>query len=140
MRKSLFLLVALVLFVVSGAFAQSRTVTGQVTSSEDGGGIPGVSVVVKGTTKGTQTNAEGEYRLEGVSGNETLVFSFVGFDSREEIVGSRSIINLVLSPSESALDELIVVGYGVQTRQEFTGSASTIKGTSIAERPVQSFA
>lgn len=139
MKKNVLLLLAVLFFGLGASFAQSRTVTGTVTSSEDGSSLPGVSVMVKGTTRGTQTNADGKYRLENVSETETLVFSFVGFSAKEEILGSRSVVNVVLTPAEGVLDELVVVGYGTQRRQEFTGSASTIKGSTIAERPVQSF-
>lgn len=140
MKKNVLLLLAMLFFCLGASYAQSRTVTGTVTSVDDGSTLPGVSVMVKGTTKGTQTDADGKFRLDGVSGTETLIFSFVGFNSKEEAVGNRSIINVAIGASEGALDELVVVGYGTQRRQEFTGSASTIKGSTIAERPVQSFA
>ncbi|WP_367915756.1 SusC/RagA family TonB-linked outer membrane protein [Leadbetterella sp. DM7] len=139
MKKNVLLLLSVLLWGISSSFAQSKAVTGQITSAEDGSSLPGVSVMVKGSTKGTQTNADGKYRLENVSSGDILVFTFVGFNPVEETVGSRSIINLALSASESMLDQLVVVGYGTQKRQEFTGSASTIKGSTIAERPVQSF-
>jgi TonB-linked SusC/RagA family outer membrane protein len=139
MKKNVLLLFAMLFFCFGASYAQSRTVTGTVTSADDGSTLPGVSIMVKGTTKGTQTDADGKFRLEGVSGTETLIFSFVGFNSKEEVVGNRSIINIALAASEGALEELVVVGYGAQKRQEFTGSASTIKGSTIAERPVQSF-
>jgi TonB-linked SusC/RagA family outer membrane protein len=139
MKKNVLLLLAMLLFNLGATYAQTRTVSGTVTSVDDGSTLPGVSVMVKGTTKGTQTDIDGKFRLEGVSGSETLVFSFVGFNSKEEAIGNRSIINVTLGASEAALEELVVVGYGTQRRQEFTGSASTIKGSTIAERPVQSF-
>jgi len=139
MKKNVLLLLSVLLWGISSSFAQSKAVTGQITSAEDGSSLPGVSVMVKGSTKGTQTDASGKYRLENVSSGDILVFSFIGFNTVEETVGSRSIINLVLQPSESMLEQLVVVGYGTQKRQEFTGSASSIKGSTIAERPVQSF-
>lgn len=126
MKKNVLLLLAMLLFGLGASYAQSRTVTGTVTSSEDGSPLPGVSVMIKGTARGAQTGADGTYRLEGLSGSEVLVFQYLGFNSKEESVGSKSVINVTLRMSESFLDELVVVGYGTQQKTAFTGSASKV--------------
>lgn len=139
MRKQILLLFMLALiFTGWQATAQERTVSGKVTASEDGSALPGVSVGVKGTKQGTQTDASGVYKIS-VPNNATLVFSFIGTVAQEISVGTRSIIDVQLSVDNKQLSEVVVVGYSTQKRTEFTGAASTIKATAIAERPVQSF-
>jgi hypothetical protein len=102
MRKNL--LLALVLFCSSiAAFAQSK-ISGKVTSADDGSGIPGVTVQIKGTSKGTQTDLNGGYEIEASAG-QTLVYSFVGMVSQEVAVGTKSIINVVLASDAKALSE-----------------------------------
>jgi TonB-linked SusC/RagA family outer membrane protein len=140
MRKQLFLLLMLgILFTGWQVSAQERTVSGKVTASEDGSPLPGVSVTVKGTKTGTQTDGSGVYKIN-VSGNATLIFSFIGTVSQEIAVGTRTIVDVQLTADNKQLSEVVVVGYGTQKRTEFTGAASTVKATQIAERPVQSFA
>lgn len=104
----------------------SQNVTGSVTD-ENGAVLPGVSVLVKGTQKGTTTNEEGSYRLEVENPAATLVFSFVGYVSQEISVGNRSIIDVSLGPDLKSLDEVIVVGYGTQKKSDLTGSVSSLK-------------
>lgn len=89
MKKTLQLILGLLFLVgLSESFAQSKKVTGKVTSADDGSGLPGVSVLVKGTTKGTQTDFNGAYSIE-VASNQTLVFTFIGMQSEEVAVGSK---------------------------------------------------
>jgi TonB-linked SusC/RagA family outer membrane protein len=126
------------LAVISTVFAQTRQVTGKVTSSEDGSVLPGVSISAKGSTKGTSTAADGSYSIS-VSDGSTLVFTFVGFNSQSVAVGNRSVVNVQMQSDNLQLSEVVVVGYGTRKRQEFTGAASSVKAASIAERPVQSF-
>jgi TonB-linked SusC/RagA family outer membrane protein len=126
------------LAVISTVFAQTRQVTGKVTSSEDGSVLPGVSISAKGSTKGTSTAADGSYSIS-VSDGSTLVFTFVGFNSQSVAVGNRSVVNVQMQSDNQQLSEVVVVGYGTRKRQEFTGAASSVKAASIAERPVQSF-
>jgi len=95
--------------------------------------------VAKGTSQGTATDGEGRYSLSVPAGATTLVFSSVGFDSREVAIGTQSAINLTISTANTGLDEVVVVGYGTQSRRDLTGSVATIKGTEIADKPVQSF-
>ena len=136
--KKLVLSWVLMMAVVSSLFAQTRQVTGKVTSSEDGSGMPGVSVSAKGSAKGTSTAADGTYKI-AVADGVSLVFSFVGFNSQTVAVGSRSVIDVQLQADNQQLSEVVVVGYGTKKRQEFTGAASSVKAATIAERPVQSF-
>ncbi len=110
----------------SAAWAQGRVVTGRVTAQEDGSALPGVSVVVKGTTTGTATDGSGNYSLT-VPGNETtLVYSFIGYVSQEAIVGTRASVDVVMAPDVTALSEVVVVGYGTQKKEDLTGAVTAI--------------
>ena len=136
--KKLLLIWVLMMTVFSSLMAQTKQVTGKVTASEDGAALPGVSVSLKGSSRGTTTAVDGTYKIT-VSEGATLVFTFVGYGSQSIAVASRSIIDVELKSDFQQLSEVVVVGYGTKKRQEFTGAASTIKATGIAERPVQSF-
>lgn len=118
--------------------AQERTVTGKVTSQEDGSPLPGVNVVVKGTTTGTATDANGNFSITVPSGEATLVFSFIGLESQEIAVGTRSTIDVALATDVRQLSEVVVTGYQTQLKREITGSVSTIGGEEFANLPVQS--
>jgi TonB-linked SusC/RagA family outer membrane protein len=136
--KKILLVLLLMTTVIGSLMAQGRLVTGKVTSAADGSALPGVSVSVRGTSRGATTSANGSYSIS-VSDNATLVFSFVGFKSQSASVGSRAVIDVQLTSDDQELSEVVVVGYGTKKRVEFTGSASTVKGAAISERPVQSF-
>lgn len=112
------------LFVTSVAMAQ-QVVTGKVTSGDDGSAIPGVNVVEKGTSNGTVTDSEGNYRVT-VGSSATLVFSFVGYTSQEAVVGSQGVVNVTLATDVTALSEVVVVGYGSQEKKEITGSVVSL--------------
>ncbi|SEA93781.1 TonB-linked outer membrane protein, SusC/RagA family [Chitinophaga terrae (ex Kim and Jung 2007)] len=129
MRKVLFLLLS-VLFLGGQAFAQSRTVTGRVTDAKDGSGIPGATIQIKGTSKGTVTNPEGSFTLQ-VDGNATLVFSFIGYEQKEVPVGNASTVNVSLKTDAKSLEEVIVTGYTVEKKVNSTIAASTISGAKI---------
>jgi TonB-dependent starch-binding outer membrane protein SusC len=138
MRKVL--LLGLMLFLASAvAFAQDRVITGTVTSTEDGQGVPGATVLVKGTTIGTATDIDGKYSISVPAGNNVLVYSFVGLRSQEVNIGSRSTINVALESDVTALGEVIVTGYGTQPKREVTGAVSSVKGDAIQNLPMQSF-
>ena len=121
--KSAFSVAIALLFSLS-AFAQD-VVTGKVTDAADGSGIPGVSVAVKGTTRGAQTDANGTYKVNAGS-NATLVFSFVGYASKEVSVGSKSVVDVKLSADNKSLEEVVVVGYGTQKRKEISGTVTSL--------------
>ena len=108
----------------------ARTVTGVVTDNESKEGIPGATVVVKGKTNGTVTDSNGQYSIS-VDENDVLVFSYVGYLAREEKVGNRPQINISLIADTKSLEEVVVVGYGTQKRQDITGSIASISETEI---------
>jgi TonB-linked SusC/RagA family outer membrane protein len=121
------------------AFAQGRVITGTVTSTEDGLGVPGATVLVKGTTIGTATDIDGKYSINVPAGSNVLVFTFVGLTSQEVNIGNRSTINVALESDVTALSEVIVTGYGTQPKREVTGAVSSVKGDAIQNLPLQSF-
>jgi len=128
------------LFLVNAmAFAQGRVITGTVTSTEDGMGVPGATVLVKGTTIGTATDIDGKYSINVPAGSNVLVFTFVGLTSQEVNIGNRSTINVALESDITALSEVIVTGYGTQPKREVTGAVSSVKGDAIQNLPLQSF-
>lgn len=103
-----------------------KAVTGKVLDAQDGLPIPGVTVVLKGTTTGTTTDADGAYQIS-VPGNESvLVFSAVGFLTQEKVVGNASILDIRLASDQKTLDEVVVVGYGTQKKRDLTGAVSQI--------------
>ena len=112
------------LFAAPSENFQASIVTGKVTNS-NGESLVGVSVTVKGTTVGTATDSQGNYSIE-VPGNGTLVFSYVGFATKEEPVNGRSSIDIVLDAGISELDQVIVIGYGTQKKSDLTGSIARI--------------
>jgi hypothetical protein len=118
--------------------AQDRTVTGRVTSADDGSAIPGVNIVVKGTTSGATTDGSGRYSIMAPP-NATLVFSFIGLQAQEVAVGNRTNIDVRLVSDVTGLGEVVVVGYGTQQKRDVTGSIAQIKGSEIASLPVQTF-
>lgn len=107
-----------------------KTVTGTVTD-ETGQGLPGVSVVINGSSRGTSTDAEGKYRLVLPEGTVRLVFSYVGYLPKEVTLGSQTILNVTLSPDERGLDEVQVVAFGEQRKRDLTGSIASIKADAI---------
>ena len=136
MKKQLLIALLLLLTAVIGR-AQDRTISGKITD-DDNNGLPGVSVVVKGTTRGTNTNSDGSYSI-AASPTARVVFSFVGFVSQEVLVGNRTQISLSLV-SDNTLSEVVVTGYGgALNKREITGSISRVKGQAIENMPVQSF-
>jgi len=124
--------------LINSGLYQGITVTGKVLSYEDNSGLPGVNVIVQGTTVGTVTDIEGDYSLEVPDENSVLVFSSVGFVTEAISVGTKTIIDVTLNPDVTALSEIVVVGYGTQKRAEVTGAISSIGAETIAEVPITS--
>lgn len=114
------------------------TVSGTVTDASDNAKLPGVNVLVKGTTIGTSTDASGTYTLEVPDGNAVLVFSFIGYQSKEVSVGTQTVIDVVLEQDITSLQEVVVVGYGTQKKSDLTGSVGTVKAEDIQERQLPS--
>ncbi len=131
MRKLATLMVMLVLSISQVMAQNSRTITGKVTD-EMGTPIPNASVVVKGTTLGTTTDKEGSFSLKVPETAKTLVFSSVNFAAREVSIGKSSNVNVNLTPETSNLDEVVVVGYGVQKKKDVTGAIGKIDAGPIA--------
>ena len=128
-RKFSAFVTALAMFCFLGsqsAMAQGGNVTGTVTSAEDGSLLPGVSVQIKGTQRGTNTDADGVYKLTGVPDGSSLIFSFIGTKSSELVVGNRTTVDAKLVNDQQNLEEVVVVGYGTQKRKEISGTVSSV--------------
>ncbi|WP_106134663.1 SusC/RagA family TonB-linked outer membrane protein [Mongoliibacter ruber] len=137
--KKILLSFALAFMTVLTVAAQSRTVTGKVTSVEEPDGIPGVNVRVKGTTLGTITDLDGSYSISVPEGSSVLTFSFVGFMTKEMAIGNSSQINVLLEADLKTLSEVVVVGYGTQERRDVTGSVTSINNEAIENLVAPSF-
>jgi TonB-linked SusC/RagA family outer membrane protein len=131
--RTLYSLLALVLLFTSSSFAQ-QSINGKV-SSADGEALVGVNVSVKGTTRGTTSDANGNYKIE-VPGSATLVFSYIGYLTKEVSVGNQQTINVSLEVNDKTLSEIVVVGYGSQVKKEVTGAVQTITAKDIKDIPV----
>src|SRR5690606_31673565 len=128
-------LMVLFIFIAAPSFAQQEiTIQGKVTDSLDGTGIPGVSVLIKGTGKGTQTDANGNYNIKAPS-NATLTFSFISYRRQEIAVNNQTTINVTLASESEVLDQVVVVGYGTQKRSQIVGSVSSAKSEEITKQP-----
>jgi TonB-linked SusC/RagA family outer membrane protein len=124
LKKSLLLLLALI-FGISHVHAQQKTVTGTVTTQEDGSPLPGVNIILKGTGTGTVTDIEGKYALS-VSSDAILVYSFIGYESQEVAVGNSSVIDIILVQEDSQLEEVVITGYSTQQKRDVTGSIASL--------------
>jgi TonB-linked SusC/RagA family outer membrane protein len=115
------------------AFAQNITVKGTVTDGGDKTTIPAVSVKVKGTTTGAQTDVNGNYSISAPA-NATLVFTYVGYTTQEVAVNNRTTVNVVLASASQQLDQVVVVGYGTQRKIDVTGAVTSVKGEDISKQ------
>lgn len=115
--------------------AQQRQITGTVTDLELSDGIPGVNVVLKGTSVGTVTDVNGAYTINATSEEDVLVFSSVGYVAEEVIVGNQSMIVVTLKPDITALDEIVVIGYGTIRKSDLTGSVASLRGDALTAMP-----
>lgn len=125
----------LLLFLTSSVFAQ-KLITGKVTDPENNEGAVGVNVVVKGTTVGTVTDLDGNYSVQVPENGTHLVFSFVGYQTQEIEIGSQSTINTKMVVEAKTLQELIVVGYGVQKKSDVTGAIASVKAEELTKLAV----
>ncbi|MEP2771128.1 MAG: SusC/RagA family TonB-linked outer membrane protein [Fulvivirga sp.] len=122
-------------FIVSFAIAQERTVSGKVTSVEDGTSLPGVNVILKGTTNGTVTDIDGNYKLNVPSDGGTLVFSFIGLATEEVEIGSRSVIDLQMSSDVQQLSEVVVTAVGIEREKKALGySVATVDAEQMQQK------
>ena len=127
------LMTCLVMFLAPSSWAQTTALSGTVTA-EDGSPLPGVTVVIKGTSNGTITDFDGKYSLQLPEQTQTLVFSFVGMKTKEVNVEGRSVINVQLAEETIGLEEVVAVGYGVQKKVNLTGAVATMKGETITSK------
>ena len=135
MRKKFYQILTLILvLIVQISFAQEKTLTGIV--SDEGGPLPGVNVLVKGTSNGTQTDFDGNYTINANLG-DILVFSYVGLTTIEKTVGASNTINVVMTGS-NVLDEVVITAYGTSTKSAFTGSADVVGSEDLELRAVTS--
>jgi len=127
MKKIIYIFVTLILVASGMLSAQERTITGKVTSADDGSDLPGVNVLIMGTTSGTTTDSHGNYSIKAPRNGGVLVFSFIGFATQEVAIGTSNILNVALQMDVAQLSEVVVVGYGLQGRTagvRIRGSAS----------------
>lgn len=141
MKKKGAFLVGMILLLAGTVFGQAGiTVTGQVTEKNTGEPVIGATVVIKGETIGTTTDAGGYYSLKNVSANATLVYSFVGLKPQEVGVNRRTVINVELDEDSKLIDEVVVVGYGVQRKSDLTGAVASIKSDDLQKTAVANVA
>jgi TonB-dependent starch-binding outer membrane protein SusC len=132
--KRLSLTMGLLLMIASVVLAQQRIVTGTVTD-ETGTGMPGVNVLVKGTSTGTVTDVNGKYSINVPGDDAILTYTFVGYKTSEVAVGSRTTVDMPLEVDIASLEEVVVTGYGVDKRRELTGAVSTVKTRDLTVAP-----
>ena len=135
MRKFALLVLAIAFIGIQAANAQVRRITGTVTSAADGASIPGVSVVVKGTSIGTVTNVDGNYQLDVPQDASILSFSFVGMQTVEATITGPT-VNIVMSSQTIGVEEVMVVAYGTSKKESFTGSAEVISDEKLQRRKI----
>jgi hypothetical protein len=117
--------------------AQEKEVSGKVLDAQSITEIPGVNIIIKGTTKGVITNLDGEFTIEA-SPSDTLEISFLGYNTEKVFVGDQSYFNVSLIPSIELLNEVVVVGYGKQRKSDLTGATISLKGEELNHLPVLS--
>jgi TonB-dependent starch-binding outer membrane protein SusC len=136
MNKEVFKKVLILVVFLSGNVFFAQTVKGKVTSG--GATLPGVNVVIKGTKTGVSTGFTGEFEISKVPANATLVFSFIGYNTKEVPANFSSPMNVVLAEDTKSLNEVVVVGYGTVKRKDLTGSISSINSSAIKNQPFSS--
>lgn len=124
-KKLKVLLVFAAMLACTAGFAQQKTVSGKVTDAGNGEPLPGVTIVVKGTTSGAATNFDGNYTIS-VEAGQTLTFSFIGYTPKDVEVGTANVLNVQLEQSMEKIDEVIVIGYGSVKKEDATGSVTAI--------------
>jgi TonB-dependent starch-binding outer membrane protein SusC len=138
--KKIALMLTFLLFVgMQAVLAQTRDVTGTVTSADDGSSVPGATVIAKGTTIGTITDVDGHFSLKIPVNATTLIVSFVGFTTEEVAITNAKEYKIAIKAEQVSVDEVVVVGYGVQKKREVTGSISQVKGDAMANLATPSF-
>ncbi|MBD0835105.1 SusC/RagA family TonB-linked outer membrane protein [Aestuariibaculum suncheonense] len=126
-----------ILLLICSSMSAQMTVSGKV--SDDNGPIPGVNVILKGSSNGTATDFDGEFTISNVPGNGVLIFSYIGYQAKEIQINNQTEINVTLEADLAALDEVVVIGYGTQNRESVTGSVVSIKGGELSEVQAANF-
>ncbi|WP_335966432.1 TonB-dependent receptor [Galbibacter sp. PAP.153] len=132
MPKLKIVMFALMLLCIQSIFSQTKTISGAVID-DTGMPMPGVSVMVEGTNNGVQTDFDGNYTINGVNPSDNLIFSYVGMKTQTVLVGQQTSINVTIEQSMEALEEVVVIGYGVQKKALVTGANLNVKGEDIAK-------
>lgn len=135
--KQLLLFGVLIILIVQPTLsvAQTKQVSGQVTS-ESGESLPGVNILIKGTSSGTITDSEGKYKIELPAGNDVLIFSFIGYDQQEIALNGRSVIDVSLKENVQNLDQVVVIGYGTQKKSDLTGAVTRVDAEAFENQPI----
>lgn len=138
MKKIYVFLTLMCFLLMYTANAQTRKISGTVTSSDDGSPIPGVTVLIKGTSNGVLTDINGKYLISVPGNGAILQYSFVGMEKKEAEVGASDIIDISMVPVATTLDQIVVIGYGSQIKSKVTGNISNVSGNLIKNTPVPS--
>ena len=137
--KSRFCLIFLAMFICISGYAQTNRITGKITTSDDGKPVIGATVKVKGTAISSVSDINGDYSINAKAGDR-LVFSYIGIQSKEvTVTDNNNVINVSLTPSQSNLNEVVVIGYGKASRKDLTGAISSIKATDIRQAQPTTF-
>lgn len=136
--KRLLLLFLCLITFTHFVIAQDRTVTGKVTDKTEGSPLPGVSVRIKGTTRGASTGPDGSFQLQVPNGNVTLVFSYISYQTLEMPASGITNLNVKLAPVANEMDEVVITGYGSQNRKTITSAITSVKAEEIANIPASS--
>ena len=123
-------------FAGSQAVAQTHNLTGTVVDAQ-GNPVAGAAVVIDGTTKGTSTGSDGSFALNGVMANQSLLVTFIGYEPQTVAIGSQTNMKVVLKEDNQTLDEVVVIGYGVQKKRDVTGSITSVKSDVFESRSVE---
>lgn len=127
------LMVAVAILLMGFQAMGQRIIRGTVTGSDTGETLPGVNIVVKGTTRGTTTNIDGAFQIEVQPADQALVFSFIGYEDQEIVIGTADVIQVVLQISSTSLEEFVVIGYGTVRKSDLTGAVSSLKAEDIVK-------
>ena len=140
MKREFFIRRFVILLIISAycniSFGQGLSVSGTVTEKANNSPIPGVTIMIKGTTKGVTTDIDGKFTIKSES-NDILVFSFIGFLTQEEPINGRAIINIALSEETKQIEELIVIGYGTQKKSDKTGAVAQVTAEELNKGALQ---
>lgn len=137
LSTKLLLLTAMILCGSVTAFSQTGTVTGTITDAGDGLSLPGATVIIKGTARGTATDLNGNFSVE-VEPNTTLIFSYIGYITQEIVVQPTDVINVALIAEATGLEEVVVIGYGTQKKEDATGSVTPISSAEFNQGAITS--